>query len=121
MESKHDTFHGKDATAQTFQAFGEWINKVNVVNFTTRPTMISDNPAYDWQWINFYFHKYFDHNPLGFSARRIGDFYAGLVNDWHKANIWKRLRVIKHDHMPVHDAMGNAEAFARMLKGDRVK
>lgn len=34
---------------------------------------------------------------------------------------WKRLRITKHDHHPVNDAMGNVEAFARMLAGERVK
>lgn len=117
----YSTFHGKDCSPLTMGQFSEWIQTTNREGFTKRPTMISDNPAYDWQWINFYFHKYFDHNPLGFSARRIGDFYAGLVQDWHKANIWKRLRQTKHDHNPVNDAMGNAEAFYRMLIGERIK
>ncbi len=118
-QEHHDTFHGAGCGQQIIGAFGNWINQVNKNGFTSRPTMISDNPAYDWQWINFYFHKYFGNNPLGFSARRIGDFYAGLTHDWHRANIWKRLRVTKHDHNPVHDAIGNVEAFVRMLKGER--
>ena len=37
------------------------------------------------------------------------------------ASSWKRLRITKHDHHPVHDAMGNLEAFERLLKGDRPK
>lgn len=81
--------------------------------------MISDNPAYDWQWISFYFWKHLGRNPLGYSARRIGDFYAGLVNNFHKTNDWKKLRVTSHDHNPVHDAQGNAEALDRLLKGER--
>lgn len=75
----------------------------------------------DWQWINYYFHHTIQTNPFGYSARRIGDFYAGLVGDPMAANKWKKLRITKHDHNPVHDAMGNAEAMERMLKGDRVK
>jgi len=31
------------------------------------------------------------------------------------------LRITPHDHNPVHDAMGNLEAFDRLLKGERVK
>ena len=60
-------------------------------------------------------------NPFGYSARRIGDFYAGLIGDFKDASSWKRLRITKHDHHPVHDAMGNLEAFERLLKGDRPK
>lgn len=110
------TFHGQDCSKQTFSAFKSWLGQ-----FPTNYVFVSDNPAYDWQWINFYFWKYFGENPFGHSARRIGDFYAGLVNDFWKANRWKRLRITKHDHNPVNDAMGNVEAFERMLAGERAK
>lgn len=84
-----------------------------------RAIMVSDNPAYDFQWINHGFWTTLGRNPLGHSARRIGDYYAGLCGNFRKSNQWKRLRVTKHDHNPVHDAMGNVEAFARMLRGER--
>ena len=109
------TFHGHDCTKQTFLLFEAWINEVS----EGQATMVSDNPAYDWQWINFYFWKHLGHNPLGYSARRIGDFYAGLINNFHKSNDWKKLRVTTHDHNPVNDAKGNAEALDRLLKGER--
>ena len=80
---------------------------------------ISDNVAYDWQWINFYFWRYFGMNPFGHSGRRIGDFYAGLTGDFRNTQRWKRLRKTKHDHNPVMDAMGNVEAFRRMMNGER--
>lgn len=109
------SFHGTDCSKETFVAFEAWLKKV----CRDRPVMVSDNPAFDWQWINFYFWRHLGRNPLGFSARRIGDFYAGLTGDFRNAGGWKRLRVTRHDHNPVHDAMGNAEAFARMLAGER--
>lgn len=108
------TFHGIGCDKEVFVAFESWLKQ-----FTSPYIMVSDNPAYDWQWINFYFWKYLGRNPLGFSARRIGDFYAGLVNDFTKSNNWKKLRVTEHDHNPVHDALGNAEAFERILRGER--
>lgn len=100
-----------------FPAFAEWIERVSV---GTRATMVSDNPAYDWQWINHGFWSFYGKNPLGFSARRIGDFWAGLRGDFFTKKDWKRLRQTKHDHNPVNDAMGNLEAFERMLKGEQV-
>lgn len=110
-----ETFHGHDCSQETFARFAEWIGTVT----KGRPVFVSDNPAYDWQWINFYFWKYTGGNPFGHSARRIGDFYAGLRGDFYKANEWKRLRTTTHDHNPVNDAMGNVEAFARMLSGEK--
>jgi hypothetical protein len=110
------TFHGRDCSRETFDDFKLWLAQVCP---SKSPIFISDNPAYDWQWINFYFWKYYGDNPFGHSARRIGDFYAGLVGDFMAASKWKKLRQTKHDHHPVHDAMGNAEAFEAMLHGGR--
>ena len=109
------TFHGKDCSRATFDAFRTWVSQ-----FPPPAVFVSDNPAYDWQWINFYFWRYHGQNPFGCSARRIGDFYAGLVGDFRvPGGKWKRLRITKHDHNPVNDAMGNVEALDRMLKGER--
>jgi hypothetical protein len=43
----------------------------------------------------------------------------GLVGDFRSTQRWKRLRRTKHDHHPVHDALGNAEALIRILDGER--
>jgi len=100
---------------KAFQEFEQWIK-----TFCNKPTFISDNPAYDWQWINDGFHRSIGYNPFGFSARRIGDFYAGLCRDFSKSNDWKRLRITKHTHNPLDDAMGNYEAFQRILKHEQL-
>jgi hypothetical protein len=78
-----------------------------------RPVFVSDNLAFDWQFINYYFHRFLGENPFGFSGRRIGDLYAGLVKDVYKATDWKKYRVTKHTHDPVDDARGNAEALKK--------
>lgn len=109
-----DSFHGVGGTKETFIEFEKWLKQ-----FEGRVSFISDNPAYDWQFINYYFHLYLGYNPFGWSARRISDFYAGLVGDFTSTQKWKQLRITEHDHNPVHDAMGNLEAFDRLLKGER--
>lgn len=83
------------------------------------PKLISDNPAYDWQWISALFDEARIPNPFGYSARRIGDYYAGLIGNFERTQPWKCLRITKHDHNPVHDALGNAEAFYRLQHGER--
>ena len=40
---------------------------------------------------------------------------AGLNRNWSNTQDWKLYRVTHHDHNPVHDAMGNVEAFERIL------
>jgi hypothetical protein len=81
-----------------------------------RPVFVSDNPAYDWQWIAGMFDRAGMDNPFGHSARRISDFWAGLNRDWSDTQGWKRFRKTAHDHNPVHDAMGNVEAFDEILR-----
>src|SRR3989338_4529440 len=95
------SFHGQGATKETFKKFSDWLNQ-----FPGRLIFVSDNPAYDWQFINYYFHKFLGSNPFGHSARRISDFYAGLMGDFAETQSLKKLRITEHDHNPVHDAMG---------------
>lgn len=95
---------------ETMVAFSAWLRSIS----TDRLTFVSDNPAYDWQWINYYLHRFTDRNPFGFSARRIGDLYAGWKGDAGKSNDWKRMRETAHSHNPVDDARGNAEALLKM-------
>jgi DNA polymerase III epsilon subunit-like protein len=101
---QHLTF---DDPKMVMEAFAAWMEE----HSKRRPVFVSDNVAFDWQFINYYFHRYLGRNPFGFSARRIGDLYAGLVKDTHKASEWKKLRVTPHTHNPVDDARGNAEAL----------
>lgn len=97
-----------------FTDFAIWLESFQL---KSRPIFISDNPAYDWQWINYGFHHTLGRNPFGFSARRIGDFYAGLKGDFSRTQDWKKLRQTPHDHNPVNDALGNAEALESLLAG----
>ena len=95
----------------TMEKFHDWILKTNS---NGRPIFVSDNLAYDWQFINYYFHYFIGKNPFGFSGRRIGDLYCGMVKD--SFSKWKHLRKTKHTHDPVDDAKGNAEALLAMKK-----
>jgi len=85
-------------------------------NVKGRPVFVSDNPAYDFMWMAYFLDKELGENPFGHSGRRIGDFWAGLNNDWSNTQKWKRFRVTPHDHNPVNDAMGNVEAFRTIIR-----
>ena len=98
-----------DDPEEVMHNFAEWLALVSPNN---RPIFVSDNPAWDFQWINYYFHKYYGSNPFGHSGRRIGDLYCGLVRDAGANRIWKKkYRKTPHTHHPVQDCIGNAEAL----------
>ncbi len=107
---EHETF---DDPKVVMEDFADWVKTVS----KGKPTFISDNNSFDFQWINYYFHKYTGSNPFGFSSRRIGDLYCGMKMDAGLNHEWKKLyRKTKHDHNPVNDAKGNAEALLSMQK-----
>jgi hypothetical protein len=99
-----------DDPKETMEKFRDWILKTTV----GRPVFISDNPCYDWSFVNFYFHWFLGSNPFGYSGRRLGDLYCGMKNDVYIQ--WKHLRDTKHTHNPVDDARGNAEVVLKMQK-----
>lgn len=107
---EHLSFNDPESVMENFN---DWVLSTNKHG---RPQFISDNPAFDWQWINYYFDMYGIKNPFGYSARRIGDLYCGLKKDTFKNREWKQFRKTKHDHNPVNDAIGNAEALLEIKK-----
>lgn len=80
-----------------------------------RITIWSDNPAFDWQYWNYYCYRFGGVNPAGFSARRIGDLDAGRRGEPLNTNAWKKRRETDHTHNPVDDARGNVEALHWVL------
>lgn len=97
--------------SEVAQELLEWLESVGGGE---RVVFVSDNPAYDFQWISAMFDKANIINPFGWSGRRISDFWAGLQNNWGDTQSWKNYRVTAHDHNPVNDAMGNVEAFQEL-------
>lgn len=109
---EHEAYTGEFASEA--DRFAKWLNQFD------RCTFWSDNPAFDWQWINWIFHYHEIKNPFGFSARRIGDLFAGLLQDIYNTTSWKKFRKTKHTHDPLDDARGNMEAFQFIRKNWKV-
>lgn len=99
---EHLTF---DDPLKVMYDFKVWLDSIS----GGRHIFISDNLAFDWQWINYYFHLYLGENPFGFSGHRIGCKFHGFYNDMYYS--WKKHRKTKNTHNPVDDAIGNADAL----------
>jgi len=99
---------------ETMKDFYSW------VSMFPNPRFISDNNGFDWQFFNYYFHKFCGTNPFGHSSTNLGSLYKGFVKDMRKN--FKHLRKTKHTHHPVDDAKGNAEALLSMIEmGFKIK
>lgn len=90
--------------------FAKWLNSLG----EKRLIFWSDNNGFDWQFINYYFHRFYGSNPFGFSSQNINSFYKGQQSNVFAS--FKKLRKTKHDHHPVNDAKGNAEALLTIMK-----
>lgn len=93
-------------------AFADWLHGLN----DNRIVMVSDNPGFDFQWMNFELMNHVGQQLLGHSARRIGDVWSGLRKRPMETATWRRFRITPHDHDPLNDAMGNAEAWLEMWR-----
>jgi hypothetical protein len=107
-------FRGKAGPALVFGALAHWI-AIRTVFGEHRAVFVSDNPAYHWMWMADGFDRHGIENPFGYSARRIGDLAARLSGNWKNTSGWKNHRDTVHDHNPVNDALGNAEALHHIL------
>jgi len=92
------------------QNFEIWLSD----NIEGRPILFSDNNGFDAAYINFYFWKFLNRNPFGWSSFNIGSFYKGIKGDTRAK--FTHLRETKHTHNPVDDAKGNAEALLKMFE-----
>lgn len=99
---------------QTMLELESWLQDLK----HNRLIFISDNNGFDFQFVNYYCWRYLGYSPFGHSSQNLGSVYKGLVKDMWKS--FKFLRDTKHDHNPVNDAKGNAEAFLK-LKGQGLK
>ncbi len=107
---QHETFEEPEIT---MRAFKEWILDVNEAR---RPIFMADNNGYDFAFSHYYMEHFLGkgQDPFGWSSRNLNDIYHGLTG-----NLWssfKHLRQAPHNHNPVSDALGNAQAFQYMVQ-----
>jgi hypothetical protein len=105
-----------DDPIKVMTEFSSWITAKSIGK---RPMFISDNNGFDWSFVNWYFHHFLGTNPFGHSSTNLGSLYKGLVKNMHQN--FKHLRITRHTHNPVDDAMGNAEALLNIAERSGLK
>jgi len=104
-----------DEPVRAMTDFENWIRSVD----PERPIFISDNNGFDWMFVCWYFHTILGRNPFGHSSQNLNSLYKGLTRNLFGS--FKHLRRIPHDHKPVNDAKGNAEALLAMIEKYRLR
>lgn len=95
------------------QDFRNWVKTIS------KPMFISDNPCFDWKFVDYYFWKFTGSNPFGFTGRDLGALYKGCEKNMFVN--FKHLRKTRHTHDPLDDCKGNAEALLEIAKRYDVK
>jgi hypothetical protein len=108
-----ETQSGYRAPSTVISAARDWLY---ALSGGKRVVIWSDNPAFDWQFWNWYCYRFIGENPAGFSARRIGDLDAGRRGEPLNTSAWTKRRETAHTHNPVDDARGNAEGLRWVLE-----
>jgi len=100
------------------QRFSSWINDA-ATGFL--PVFVGFNAPFDWQFINWYFHKYLGKNPFGINAIDIKAYYMGFSGSaWvdtssSRLPLWLRT-VSQKKHNALDDSQAQAAIFAKLLK-----
>lgn len=83
------------------------------------------NAAFDWSFVNYYFHRFLGRNPFGFTALDIKAYYMGAAaTNWRDTKSSAMRAVLRPqsegDHDALHDALFQAELF-RLARAGRSK
>ena len=110
---EHDYKHNP-SISNSINRFSSWCGQLKQASQADRLIMVSDNPGFDFQWMNYECWDKIGYNPFGHTARKIGDVWSGLRTRHYETAGWKRYRRTKHTHNALDDALGNAEAWLDM-------
>ncbi len=92
---------------------------------TMTPVFVGFNAAFDWSFVNYYFHRFCGNNPFGFAALDIKSLYMGAAHcslgETKSSRMQQQLRAhTKGDHDALHDAVHQAELF-RLVRAMKEK
>lgn len=104
--------------AEALRDFEAWL--VEVTPPAHRPIFVAFNAAFDWMFVNAYFHKYLGRNPFGHAALDIKALYMGFQRTtWAETS----MRLISERYLPqsplthhaLEDALRQCELFEKIL------
>ncbi len=97
--------------------FEEWAKSISCGQ---TPVFVGFNAAFDWAFVNWYFHTYLSRNPFGIGPIDIKSYFMGLKGgtweDTRSSRIPDRFKgTAEQTHNALDDARAQAQMFARML------
>jgi ribonuclease T len=101
---------------EAMSKFNDWLATIKNEN---EIVFVGFNAAFDWSFVNWYFHYYLGANPFGFGGVDIKSFYMGISGcswaDSRSSRIPDSLKGSSpHTHNALDDAIEQAEMFRQM-------
>jgi len=98
--------------------FEEWVKSISGGQ---TPVFVGFNAAFDWAFVNWYFHTYLGRNPFGIGPIDIKSYFMGLMGgsweDTRSSRIPDRFKgAAEQTHNALDDARSQAQMFERMLE-----
>ena len=100
--------------ASAMRAFRDWV--IQRAGPNAVPVFVGFNAAFDWSFVNYYFHRYLGENPFGVAALDIKSMYMGAARSSWSQTKSRQIAAALHpalqgDHIALHDAQYQAELF----------
>jgi DNA polymerase III epsilon subunit-like protein len=101
------------------KAFSSWLMSLKGQNDIL--IFVGFNAPFDWSFINYYFHRFLNENPFGYTALDIKALYMGATGcfwgDTRSSKIAEHIRpTLSATHDSLHDARYQAEIFRLLWK-----
>jgi ribonuclease T len=108
--------HGESARTG-LASFGSWVTRACK---DMRPVFVGLNAAFDWAFINWYFHRFGITNPFGIGGVDIKSYFMGLSGcaweETRSSKIAEKLGITAvHTHNALDDAVEQAALFESLL------
>ncbi len=102
---------------EALSRFEAWIGEVTPAG--EKPVFVGFNAAFDWMFVNDYFHRFLKRNPFGHTALDIKSYSMGLTGStWAQTKMRhvgaKYLDQHALRHHALHDAIDQAVLFQKM-------
>lgn len=94
--------------------FRDWV--LDVAGRDSSPVFVGFNAAFDWSFVNYYFHRYLGENPFGFAALDIKSMYMGAVgSNWAQTRSSEIAAALHPTLTGNHDALQDAQYQAELF------
>jgi DNA polymerase III epsilon subunit-like protein len=99
---------------EVIEEFTAWISEVS---HGGKPVFVGFNAAFDWAFVNWYFHEYVGRNPFGIAPLDIKAYYMGLSGcAWEETRSSKIPNRFKGPTQQTHNALDDAKSQAEMFE-----